>query len=455
MAHRIQTLLVVILLVALSACGGQTAQEPVSDLSVGTGSTMGGDLNGGYGGDGAPAATAAPAPASAERESAPVPAAPGVDTAIGGGAAPGEAPMSGGAAEPLPGPRSAPEAAMRAGEINDNERFSEYLDYLATYQWTDVRAVDVRERHLIRVVDANQAPVLDARLSLYDGDQVIWRGRTYAGGAAMFIPALAAPSQASELRLVAEYGQSSAETSLLRGESSQIELGLGDAATLDALRLDLVFLLDTTGSMGDELRRIQQTIDSIAARIDGFNPRPEIRYALVAYKDDGDIYVTRPVAFSDDLEQFRNELAQLSADGGGDIPEAVDQALYEGIVRLEWRDEPTVRLAFLVADAGPHVPGQAQFTYLDSSREAVARGIKIYPIAASNTDAQAEYIFRQLAQQTLGGFVFLTYQPGADGGAPGESTPLEAGEQPYTVERLDDLIVGIIERELAAAVGAR
>jgi hypothetical protein len=112
-------------------------------------------------------------------------------------------------------------------------------------------------------------------------------------------------------------------------------------------------------------------------------------------------------------------------------------------------------LAFLVADAGPHVPGGAQFTYLEGAREAVARGVKIYPIAASNTDPQAEYVFRQLAQQTMAGFVFLTYQEGASSGAPGESTPLEAGEQVYTVERLDDLIVSIVERELAAALGAR
>jgi hypothetical protein len=81
--------------------------------------------------------------------------------------------------------------------------------------------------------------------------------------------------------------------------------------------------------------------------------------------------------------------------------------------------------------------------------------VKIYPIAASNTDAPAEYVFRQLAQQTMAGFVFLTYQPGQSAGAPGESTTLGAGDQPYTVERLDDLIVTIVERELAAAVGAR
>ncbi|NTU79570.1 MAG: VWA domain-containing protein, partial [Chloroflexales bacterium] len=363
-----------------------------------------------------------------------------------------EAPGTGAAEPHRP---SAPEASLKAGEIDDNAAFADYLAYLRGYQWADVRPADVSERYLISVIDDSQRPVLDARVTVYDGERAIFRGRTYAGGKTIFMPRLFDTANSSELRVVAEYGQARAETTLRRGEAEQVELGLRGAEPDNTLRLDLLFLLDTTGSMGDELGRIQDTIDSIAARIDGFTPRPQIRYSLVAYKDAGDEYVTRPFDFTTDLTAFRQQLGALSALGGGDTPEALDEALYEGVARASWSDEPAVRLAFLVADAGPHVPGGAQFSYLDGAREAAARGVKIYPIAASNTDPQAEYVFRQLAQQTMGGFVFLTYQEGASSGAPGESTPLEAGEQPYTVERLDDLIVSIVERELAAAVGAR
>ncbi len=318
-----------------------------------------------------------------------------------------------------------------------------------------MRAADVSERYLIRVIDDDQRPVLDARVTVYDGERAIFRGRTYAGGRTLFMPRLFDAANAAEFRVVAEYGQARAEGVIVRGASEQLELGLRGVERDETLRLDLLFLLDTTGSMGDELGRIQETIDSIAERIDGFSPRPEIRYSLVAYRDAGDEYVTRPFEFTTDLASFREQLQAQRADGGGDTPEALDEALYDGVVRAGWRDEPAVRLAFLVADAGPHVPGVAQFSYLDGAREALARGVKIYPIAASNTDPQAEYVFRQLAQQTMGGFVFLTYQQGESGGAPGESTTLEAGAQAYTVERLDDLIVSIVERELAAAVGAR
>jgi Mg-chelatase subunit ChlD len=349
-----------------------------------------------------------------------------------------------------------PEAGFRAGEIDDNDDFAAYLNYLQTYYGNDVRQADIGERYIIRVINDDQRPILDARVTIFDGATPVFRGRTTAEGRTIFFPRVLGLSEnTASLRVTAEYDQAVAETTLVRGTTETIEIGLRGVTIDPTLRLDLLFLLDTTGSMGDELGRLQTTIDDIAQRIDAFTPRPDIRYGMVAYKDNDDAYVTRSFDFTRDLESFRNELRALSAQGGGDTPEAVDEALYEAVVRADWSEEPAVRLVFLVADAGPHMSNQAQFTYLDSTREAVARGLKIYPIAASNTDPQAEYVFRQLAQQTLGGFVFLTYQPDQSGGAPGDSTTLDAGDQPYTVERLDDLIVGIIERELAAAVGAR
>ncbi len=488
MARRsVPLILAVVLLIGLSACGaaaptGSTNVDPtpVRQNEVGaiipTAAPAATSVAESASGGAAPAATAAAGSADGAAPDL-FSSAPG-DAAREGPLAPGAAPLAGEAETmstgdgssatssmplpPVPAPagvgdaeRTAPEASLRAGEIDDNAAFADYLDYLAEYQARDVRRGDVSERYLINVLDARQRPVLDARVTVYDGERVLFQGRTYAGGTTIFLPTLGDTANVSAWRVVAEYGQSRAETTVQRGSSERIELGLREEVADDPLRLDLLFLLDTTGSMDDELSRIQETIDSIAARIDAFSPRPAIRYGLVAYRDEGDAYVTRPVAFSEDLGTFRSQLRQLEADGGGDTPEALDEALYEAVVRADWRDEPTVRLAFLVADAGPHVPGTSQFNYLDATREALLRGVKLYPIAASNTDPQAEYVFRQLAQQTLAGFVFLTYQPGASGGSPGESTTLEAGEQPYTVERLDDLIVNIVERELAAAVGVR
>ncbi|RRR70522.1 MAG: VWA domain-containing protein [Candidatus Viridilinea halotolerans] len=478
MAQRLPLLMfTMILIVSLTACGGtQVSQQPAPPPAAE-------NSGGGAAAPAVPEPASAPSsvdeytsdaseaevggapPVVAEREG-PMAVAPTATVSAGASGlpapatdgmiaeAPAAAPESG-APMPRPDPRQAPEAAIKAGEINDNEQFAAYLDYLQGYSWGNVRHADVSERYVLRVLGEGQRPLHDARVTVYDGERQIFQGRTYADGRALFMPRISDTQQTTEFRVVAAYGAVQGEALLRRGEVEVVEIGLRGATPEEALRLDLLFMLDTTGSMEDELRRIQQTIDSIAERIDAFTPRPAIHYGLVAYKDVDDEYVTRSFDFTPDLAAFRLELARLSANGGGDTPEAVDEALYDGMMVLQWRDEPTVRIAFLVADAGPHVPGPSQFTYLDGIREAVARGVKIYPVAASNTEPQAEYVFRQLAQQTMASFIFLTYQPGASSGAPGESTPLEAGEQAYTVERLDDLIVGIVERELRAAVGAR
>lgn len=363
----------------------------------------------------------------------------------------------GGASAPAPAPRSqgAP-APLKAGEIDDNADFVAYLDYLASFQGSRVRFADVSERYFITVLGDEQQPLMDAEVRIFDEQgQELFMGRTYAGGTTLFLPGVRDVSpNVQRFEVVAEYGNSRTETILERYDQERVELALSAATPSRELQLDLLFLLDTTGSMGDELARIQDTIDSIAQRIDSFQPRPDVRFGLVAYRDEGDAYVTRDYDFTADVGDFRAELATYEADGGGDTPEALDEGLHNAIHDLQWRDN-AVRLIFLVADAGPQTSRDLGYNYLSDAQQAVAQGIKLYPIAASNTDSDAEYVFRQLAQQTLASFIFLTYQPGESSGAPGESTELAAGEQAYTVERLDDLIVQLVERELAAAVGAR
>jgi hypothetical protein len=350
-------------------------------------------------------------------------------------------------------------APLKAGEIDDNQDFAAYLDYLASYQGPPATTIDVSERYRIAVRDGSQRPLVDARVRIYDGEQQVFEGRTYASGETLFLPAVADVSDnASALQVLVEQGNSSTETTLQRGEQERLEVVL-DAPDLqppDTRNLDILFLLDTTGSMEDELTRIQDTIDSIAQRIDEFEPRPNLRFALVAYRDRGDDYVTRPYDFTSEVGAFRDVLNTLHAEGGGDTPEAVNEGLHDAVQEVQWADD-AVRLIFLVADAPPHLDYEQDYDYIAETRQAVAQGIKIYPIAASNTDLQAEYIFRQMAQQTLARFIFLTYQPGESSGVPGESRDdLQAGqEEQYTVENLDNLIVETVRRELAEATGAQ
>jgi hypothetical protein len=140
-------------------------------------------------------------------------------------------------------------------------------------------------------------------------------------------------------------------------------------------------------------------------------------------------------------------LTELQAGGGGDYPEALNEALHTAVHRLSWRGEGTARLLLLVADAPPHLD-HGRPTYDEDVRGALARGIKIHTIGASGLDRQGELIFRQAAQFTGGRFVFLTYDDARrPSSGPGRETVHDV--QNYSVQTLDKLIVRLVREEMA------
>ncbi len=121
-------------------------------------------------------------------------------------------------------------------------------------------------------------------------------------------------------------------------------------------RIDVVFALDTTGSMGGLIQTAKEKIWSIATTMSNAQQAPEIRIGLVAYRDRGDAYVTKIVDLSSDLDSVYATLMDFQADGGGDTPESVNQALFDAVHRMSWsQDEQAYRVIFLVGDAPPHM----------------------------------------------------------------------------------------------------
>jgi hypothetical protein len=205
--------------------------------------------------------------------------------------------------------------------------------------------------------------------------------------------------------------------------------------------LDVQLVLDTTGSMGDELSYLQSEFDAIAAKVHTKFPNVTPRWSLVVYRDKGDAYVTREFNFTSDTTQFRKSLRAQSAGGGGDTPEAVVQGLSAGLSQ-SWRSESDVaKVAFWVADAPAH-PGEGK-VLANVIRDAKKKGVHIYPIASSDTDDAAEYQMRSAAQMTGGRYVFLTNDSGIGNDHAEPHIPC------YNVTRLDSAIARMIQVELS------
>ncbi len=176
-------------------------------------------------------------------------------------------------------------------------------------------------------------------------------------------------------------------------------------------RVDVVFVVDATGSMGDEIGMVQEKIKDMIKVISSGQPVPEVRYGLVAYRDRGDAYVTKKWNLTGQTEEIVAGVNELSADGGGDTPESVNEALHIAVSEINWDESANTRkLIFLIGDAGPHTDYANDYNYADEAKKAKKLGIKIFTIGCSGINVSGESEFREIAQLANGTFDYLTYR---------------------------------------------
>lgn len=208
-------------------------------------------------------------------------------------------------------------------------------------------------------------------------------------------------------------------------------------------QLDLCFMIDTTGSMGDELSYLQSEVGDVISRVQTELPDADVFLALVFYRDKGDEYVVRTSDFTSDISAQQNVLKAERAAGGGDYPEAVHEA-FAAALGLSWR-ENSRKILIPVLDAPPHdsvteqdVLRDIRSDYGELVYEAAAKGVSAVPVAASGTNALAQYLLRSTALVTGGTYVFLTDDSGI---GYFHDTP-SVGE--FTVEYLNSCLVRVI-----------
>lgn len=202
-------------------------------------------------------------------------------------------------------------------------------------------------------------------------------------------------------------------------------------------QVEIVFALDTTGSMGGLIEAAKQKIWSIANEVAKGKPTPRIKMGLVAYRDRGDVYVTKVFDLSENLDQVYKDLLAFQADGGGDIPEHVLKALDDSAENISWSKDPkTLKILYLVGDAPPH------FDYGDTpSLEAilqkiVKKGVIVNAIQCGNAE-DTRQVWQKIARLGEGKYLAIAQ----DGGVAVTATPFDARLADAS-KRLDATMLG-------------
>jgi len=334
--------------------------------------------------------------------------------------------------------------------------WSDWIDLTEDFQYGPVIAdwgIGATERFYVRVVTEGGV-VPDALVTLSDSDgEVLWRTRSDNNGTAnLFSSVFTLVPEKEEYDIsVSVAGQ---EPVLFEDVSQRqkepLELKVNSSGN-PSYNLDLMFVIDTTVSMDDELQYMKNKMLDIVNSVKQKNSSfLNVRLSCNYYRDEDsdsedseDNYIVRSEPFDTDIEKVVRELAEQKTSGGGDYEEAVEKALSDAVSEHEWSESAIARIMFILLDAPAHQNDAVLEVLHSSIKSAAEKGIRIIPIVSSNSDKQTEFLMRSIDIVTGGTYVFLTDFESGDSLNHGKPT---VGE--YEVQYLNDLIIRLINERV-------
>ena len=294
--------------------------------------------------------------------------------------------------------------------------------------------------HRIAVaITAKNKPAANATVTLFRNDTPIWTAKTdNLGRAELWVGAFQKEKELNTALLRLKVNEQWVSTAAI-SETQVNRIALDETLPSPTNLVQIAFMVDATGSMGDELEFLKMDLKKVINEVQKTNTQLKISTGTVFYRDEGDEYVVKHSPFTEDINQTTEFISQQRADGGGDFPEAVDKALVQ-LNQLQWQPEARTRIAFLVLDAPPHNKPAVISSIQYSVKTAAASGIKLIPIVASGIDKTTEFLMRFIAMYTNGTYVFITDHSGIG------NKHLEPSVGEYQVEKLSDLMVRLIKK---------
>ena len=318
---------------------------------------------------------------------------------------------------------------LTAGEVNDFAKWQLWKSYQqSAVSYQKIWRIEPLQRYTVQVKNQAGYPVANYPVSLTDA-----KGNT-------LFQAVTDNTGKAELWGELVVGSSSLVVSpRINGKAAEEWQTIVVDEPCDAPEgVDVMFVFDATGSMGDELRYLQAEMKDVIARSKEATVGLNIRTGAVVYRDHEDEYVTRISRLTEDLSTTQTFIDRQHANGGGDYPEAVPEALMAALNSAGWDAEARARIAFLVLDAPCHEDSATIALLHEQILNAAAQGIRIVPVVCSGLGESGEYLLRSMALATNGTSFFLTDDSGIG------HTHLKPQTDSLKVEHLNDMMVRTI-----------
>jgi CarboxypepD_reg-like domain/Secretion system C-terminal sorting domain/von Willebrand factor type A domain len=332
---------------------------------------------------------------------------------------------------------------LTAGEINDFNKWKMWSDFqeneFKTY--SEHWKLFPKQRYGVQLQNKEHIAIIGQPVFLVDkktGD-TLWSAVTDNTGKAELWAGMQELKDETDFTILSKGSQPVTSAANFANGINKMEI---NASCSVPNTVDIAFVIDATGSMGDEIDFLKLELEDVIRNTFAQHPDLDLHVSSVFYRDKSDEYLSRYIDFQTDLLKVSNFIKLQRAAGGGDMPEAVDVGLQTALDSLHWSGNPRSRILFLVLDAPPH--DEAKEKMFELIQKASAKGIRIVPIVCSGANKSTEFIMRSIALATNGTYIFLTDDSGV--GLP----HIKPTTDVFNVEFLNSLLERVIKQMVFA-----